>query len=466
MAKPEPKPRVLVVDDKLDFAETVADGLADHGYDAVPLASGREALVRLEQESFDALVTDLRMPEMDGLELISAARKVAPHRPIIVMTAFGGIDSAIESIRRGAYHYLTKPFKREELLIFLARALEEVRLRQEAAALKATLGERARTGILGRSKAVRDALEVLARVAKSDVPVLFTGETGTGKGLWAQTLHLQSPRAHKPFVSINCAALPDALLESELFGHLKGSFTGATENHAGLFVEADGGTLLLDEIGEMSGALQAKLLHVLEARSVRPVGATKERPIDVRIITATHRDLSEGVRAGTFREDFLYRLDVVALELPALRHRREDIPELVEHFLQTARAKHPSSPVLRVGPDAVARLLDAPWPGNVRQLSHVIERLVVLGTEPVVGAKDLPASVLAPASATGPLFQGAVVPIRELQTRYAAWALEQLGGHKGRTAETLGVDAKTLSKWLAREQDDATVPAPAPNTAE
>jgi two-component system, NtrC family, response regulator HydG len=465
MPAPEPLRRVLVVDDKVEFAETVADGLMDHGYEAVALGSGKAALTRLEHESFDALVTDLRMPDLDGLELVTASRNLSPDRPVIVMTAFGGIESAIESIRRGAYHYLTKPFSTEELLIFLGRALEEVRVRKEAAALKTTLGERfGSEGIVGKSKAIREALDVVHRVAKTDVPVLITGETGSGKGLWARALHLGSPRANRPFVTINCAALPESLLESELFGHVKGAFTGAVGNHTGLFVDADGGTLFLDEIGEMTPGLQAKLLRVLEAGVVRPVGATKERKVDVRIITATHRDLRELVSQGKFREDLVYRLDVVSIELPPLRHRREDIPELVDHFLQAARDKYESSPVERFSPEALARLLDHPWPGNVRELSHVVERVVVLGKHPVVAAEDLPSTIGLPSNIAGPLFRGEVMPIRELQTRYATWALEQLNGHKGRTAERLGVDAKTLSKWLSRPSDETEPEAAASET--
>jgi two-component system response regulator HydG len=455
MPGPEPRrPRVLVVDDKMELAETLADGLADHGYDAVPLSSSRAARARLESETVDALVTDLRMPDLDGLELLEASRGLAPERPVIVMTAFGAIDSAVESIRRGAYHYLTKPFKVEELMLFLGRALEDARVRREAKALKTTLGERyAASGILGRSKAIHDALDIIPRVAKTDVPVLVTGETGTGKGLWVHALHLASQRASHALVTLNCAALPESLLESELFGHVKGAFTGAAQDHAGLFSEADGGTLFLDEIGEMTPALQAKLLRVLETRTFRPVGSTKERSADLRIVAATHRDLRERVQANAFREDLLYRLEVVAVEMPALRHRREDIPELAEHFLAQARAKYPTSPVERLSPEALQRFLDHSWPGNVRELAHVLERCVLLGKTAVVTLTELPAAVGAAQSGPqGPL-PAEILPIREVQRRYASWALDRLDGQKGRTAEALGVDAKTLAKWLAPEAE-------------
>ena len=460
----EPKPRVLVVDDRLEMAEMLADGLADHGYDPVPIASSRDALARLEAERVDALVTDLRMPEIDGIELLASSRRLDPQRPVIVMTAYGAIDTAIESIRQGAYHYLTKPFRLEELVIFLGRALDESRVRREAAALRVTLRERfSPEGVIAKSRAMREVLDVVERIAATDAPVLLTGETGTGKGVIARTIHGESPRASGPFVTVNCAALPESLLESELFGHVKGAFTGATHDRQGLFAEASGGTLLLDEIGEMPASLQAKLLHVLESSTVRPVGSSRERHVDVRILAATHRDLRQRARAGTFREDLLYRLDVVPIQLPPLRERTEDIPPLAESFLAAARSRHGASVVERISPQAMALLLDYRWPGNVRELAHVIERVVLLGSRPEVTASDLPAVIREETTATagGPLGDE-IVPIRELQRRYAGWALERCGGHRGRTAERLGIDPKTLSKWLdtpepGREQRDADV---------
>ncbi len=373
----EPKPRVLVVDDRLEMAEMLADGLADHGYDPVPIASSRDALARLEAERVDALVTDLRMPEIDGIELLASSRRLDPQRPVIVMTAYGAIDTAIESIRQGAYHYLTKPFRLEELVIFLGRALDESRVRREAAALRVTLRERfSPEGVIAKSRAMREVLDVVERIAATDAPVLLTGETGTGKGVIARTIHGESPRASGPFVTVNCAALPESLLESELFGHVKGAFTGATHDRQGLFAEASGGTLLLDEIGEMPASLQAKLLHVLESSTVRPVGSSRERHVDVRILAATARDLRQRARAGP--------------------------------------VSHPA--------------------GSREETT---------------------------ATAGGPLGDE-IVPIRELQRRYAGWALERCGGHRGRTAERLGIDPKTLSKWLdtpepGREQRDADI---------
>jgi len=441
--------RVLVVDDQLAMAETLADGLVEKGYDAVAIASSRDAAAMLEREPWDALVTDLRMPHVDGLGLLAIAKEAAPERPVIVMTAYSAIDTAIESIRRGAYHYVTKPFKVDELALFLERALADRDLRREAAELRRALRDRgAAPSLIGAGGGLREVQDIVDRVADAAVPVLVTGETGTGKGVVARAIHARGARAAGPFIAVNCAALPETLLESELFGHTKGAFTGATSNRAGLFEQASGGTLLLDEIGEMSPALQAKLLHVLESGRVRAVGATKDRAIDTRVIASTHRDLRAMVAAGTFREDLLYRLDVVTIEIPPLRRRSVDLPALIAHFLHAAKAKHPASPVLAFSAEAERRLLEHRWPGNVRELEHVIERAVILGRSREASASDVPASVAARGDSPA-VFHGDVVPMREIVRRYAAWAYEELHGRKLLTAEKLGVDAKTLSKWLA-----------------
>ena len=362
----ERRARVLIVDDNVEMARTLADGLADRGYDAEAVASGREGVARLAAETFDAVVTDLRMPNVDGLELLAASRRLDPDRPVIVMTAFSAIDSAVESIHRGAYHYLTKPFKQDELAIFLARGLEEVRVRREASALKTALRARfSAASLVGASVAMQAVRERIERVADAPAPVLVLGETGTGKGLVARALHADSRRASKSFVAVNCAALPEALLESELFGYVRGAFTGATADRPGLFAEADGGSLFLDEIGEMTPGLQAKFLHALESGVVRPVGSTRERPVDVRIIAATHRDLHAAVRSGAFREDLLYRLDVVAIVVPALRDRREDIPALVEHLLGEVRRRATRSrPCAACRPRPSRSCVGAPGPAT------------------------------------------------------------------------------------------------------
>ncbi len=446
-----PRPRVLVVDDNPEMARMLCDGLSD-AYEARPESRGARAVELLSTEAFDAVITDLRMPDADGLEILAASRATSAERPVIVMTAYSAVDSAVESIRRGAYHYLTKPFKVDELRLFLARALEEVRLRIEARTLRGALRDRLGSGrLLGGSRRIQAVLDVVERVAASTVPVLLTGETGTGKGLLARVIHAESGRSG-PLVVVNCAALPDNLLESELFGHVKGAFTGAATSRPGLFAEAARGTIFLDEIGEMPLPLQAKLLRVLESGAVRPVGSEREIPFDVRVVAASNRDLAEASRAGEFREDLLYRLDVVRIELPPLRHRREDVLPLAQHFLAEARSKHPGATVLRFSAAASDLLAAHEWPGNVRELQHVVERAVVLSRGEEVGPGDLPPWPDRPGRSDPATFQGPVVPVRRLQRRYAAWALEQCGGHRGRTAERLGVDAKTLARWLAPEE--------------
>jgi two-component system response regulator HydG len=438
------------------MAEMLSEGLRDRGYEAVAESSSRKGASLLETGGFDLLVTDLRMPEVDGLALLALSRKLDPERPVIVMTAFGAIDSAIESIRLGATHYLTKPFKLEELLIFAERALAEAAVRREARALRKTLEQRfVGTLPLGQSPAMRRVWEIVARVAPTDAPVLIGGETGTGKGFVARAIHAKSGRLAQPFISINCAALPEPLLESELFGHVKGAFSGAASDRPGLFVEAGAGTLFLDEIGDLPLSLQAKLLHALESHSVRPVGATREKEFQARIVAASNRNLRQLVKSGEFREDLLYRLDMVPIVLPPLRERVEDLPELLEYFFLQAKGRHPQSPVQRLSEAAQARLTKHPWNGNVRELAHTLERLVLLGVQAVVSDDEVRESLAGEedGSDAPTEFGRTVLPVREIQHRYAVWALAQLGGHRARTAEKLGVDPKTLAKWLQDPRD-------------
>ncbi len=446
--------RVMVVDDNLEMARTIADGLSERGYDAAAVGSGRDALDRLANQPVDAIVTDLRMPDVDGLQVLARSRELDPDRPVIVMTAYSAVDSAVQSIRQGAYHYLTKPFKQDELALFLDRAFADLKLRREAAALKKALRARFSTGsIIGHSAGIAALRDRILRVADAAAPVLVLGETGAGKGLVARALHADSARANEPFVSVNCAALPESLLESELFGHVKGAFTGAIAERGGLFAEADGGTLFLDEIGEMTPGLQAKLLHAIESGRVRPVGATKDREVDVRIVAATHRNLAQRVREGTFREDLLYRLDVVSLTVPPLRDRPEDVRELAEHFLADARARNPQSPLRRISPEALDVLERYRWPGNVRELAHVIEKLVLFADGESASVQDLPDPVRQGRSADALVFQGDILPLRELERRYTIWAVGQTGGHRGKAAEKLDIDPKTLRKLLEGAED-------------
>ncbi len=441
------KRRVLLVDDDRALVETLTDGLLDLGYEAIGATSSERALALLE-EPFDVLVTDLRMPNTDGLALLGASKRSAPDRQVIVMTAYSAIDTAIESIRRGAYHYMTKPFKVDELALFIERAVSETQLRQETRSLRKAVRENlSLDNVIGSSGGMRDVCSLVRRVSDADIPVLILGETGTGKGLIARALHSEGKRTAHSFVTVSCAALPENLLETELFGHTKGAFTGATTHKRGLFEEATHGTIFLDEIGELPMSLQAKLLDVLERGVIRPVGSNKERAIDVRIIAATHRDLRARAKQGLFREDLLFRLDVISTEIPPLRHRTEDILPLACHFLEGARRKHPKTAVTRLGRAALDVMMSYSWPGNVRELEHVIERAVVLGTSSEVTVADLPDAIIHPARAACE-FNRPVVALVEMQRKYASWAFEQMSGRKGATAEMLDIDPKTLTKLL------------------
>jgi two-component system response regulator HydG len=445
------RPQILVVDDDLTMAQTVAEGLEAHGFTARPLADADEALKAIADADYDALVTDLRIPGTDGLTLLAKSRAAAPESPVIVMTAFSEVATAVESIRRGAYHYLTKPFQVAELALFLERALDEAALRREARTLRTALGS-SLSGLIGESSSMRALFDLVRRAADSSAPVLLLGETGTGKGLVARALHAESHRSEGRFVVVNCAAIPEALLESELFGHVRGAFTGASADRAGLFEQADRGTLFLDEIGEMPLHLQAKLLHVLETGGLRRVGSNREYRVDVRIVAATHRDLRARVASGLFREDLLYRLDVVSIEIPPLREHIEDMPRLIEHFLTLTRARNPKSSLVRIAPAALDAMSSYPWPGNVRELEHLLERLAVLSRTETATLEDLPAHIVSRATAPTALnFGDSVLPIRELQRRYASWALQRFGGAKMATCEALGIDSKTLSKWLGHD---------------
>jgi two-component system response regulator HydG len=443
--------RVLVVDDDLAMAEMVVDGLEQHGFTATALSKADQAVAAIDGANYDALVSDLRIPGTDGLTLLAKSKSSTPESPVIVMTAFSEVDTAIESIRRGAYHYITKPFQVAELALFLRRALDEAALRREArtlrSALRTSLG-----GMIGDTPGMQDLFDLVRRAADSSVPALLLGETGTGKALVARALHAESARADQPFVVVNCSAIPENLLESELFGHVRGAFTGASSDRAGLFEQADGGTLFLDEIGEVPIHLQAKLLHALETGQLRRVGSSREQRVDVRIVAATHRDLRARVESGEFRDDLLYRLDVISIEVPPLRQHIGDLPRLVDHFLEGARSRNPKTPLARLAPEAIEALTRYSWPGNVRELEHLIERLAVLARSEEATLADLPPHIASPSPTPARLdFGDTVLPIREIQRRYAGWALERFGGAKMTTCDALGIDSKTLAKWLSSE---------------
>jgi len=382
MSSPPPalsQPRLLVVDDDADMLRLLSLRLTAAGYRVSALGSAEAALAQLDIERPQLVLSDVRLPGQDGLALFDAIRARHPSLPVILLTAHGTIPDAVEATARGVFTYLTKPYDGKELLDKIAQALALGA--PEPAASQADQAWRG--GIVSRSSRMADLLAEAYLVAQSDASVLLRGDSGTGKEMLARAIHQASPRAARPFIAINCAAIPEALLESELFGHVKGAFTDAVANHKGLFQAADGGTLLLDEIGDMPPALQVKLLRVLQDKAVRPVGSSQSHPVDVRILSATHRDLDAAMAAGQFREDLYYRLNVVSLALPALAERREDIPLLANHFLHLLAGKY-GRRLSGFAPEAIKALATAAWPGNVRQLHNVVEQVCALSTTPLI----------------------------------------------------------------------------------
>ncbi len=447
--------RILVVDDHAEMGHMLVDQLGDAGYVAECAADGREALRRVRAELPDLVITDLRMDEVDGFDVLAGVHEVDPDVPVIVMTAFGAIDTAVEAIKRGAYHYLTKPFQLGEVLVFVERALADRNVRAENDVLRRGAEEMAGgADLVGSSGPMRALRELIARVAPSPAPVLVQGESGTGKELVARALHDGSARREGSFVAVNCTALPESLLESELFGHTRGAFSGATAPRRGLFVEADGGTLLLDEIGDMPPPLQAKLLRVIQDGEVRAVGSDTIRRVDVRIVAATNQDLEKRVASGRFRSDLFFRLNVVSVTVPPLRERRDDIPALVEHFLARARGRNRAASARRVVPEVLERLAQHAWPGNVRELENLVERLVILSAGEEVGIADLERH--APRLVSGPspleVAQERMMSLRELEDAYIAWVVARCGGNKTRAAEVLGIDPSTIYR---REREHA-----------
>jgi two-component system response regulator HydG len=438
------KGRVLVVDDALEMANTIVESLQRHGFAAEAANSGPAGLERFKDAPADVVLTDLRMKGMDGLDLLAGIHALDADVPVIIMTAFGAVDSAVEAIQRGAYHYVTKPFKLEVVRVLIERALKERAVRAENEELRRTVREtQIANNMVGRSDAMRVVVDLVRRVAATTAPVLVLGETGTGKELVARAVHAESPRKDAPFVAVNCAALPEALLESELFGHVRGAFTGATQARSGLFLEANGGTLLLDEIGEMPLLLQAKLLRVLETGALRSVGSDAERRIDVRIVASTNRDLAALVKETRFRQDLFFRLNVVPIVVPPLRARREDIPLLLEHFLRRSRVMAPASPVTGFAPAAMKLLLDYAWPGNIRELEKLVDRWVITGQAPEVSPEEVKAAL---GEWDDPLETAHrdLVPLAVVEQRYIAWVMDRVGGNKTRAAQILQIDPSTI----------------------
>lgn len=444
---------VLIIDDDEALGQALKDGLVARGFDAEAVTSPDIALALIDKGAVEAVISDVRMPRITGIELCERIRARAPGIPIVLMTAFGELDTAVAAIRAGAYDFLTKPVKLDVLSHAASRAVEHYRLVEEVKRLRVAVLKTSDTGIIGTSPAMKDVLDIIERISNTNVSVLIAGESGTGKEMLARAIHQTSPRSKHPFIAVNCAALPDTLLESELFGFIKGAFTDARENRKGLVRDADGGTLLLDEIGDMPLSLQPKLLRLLQERRVRPLGSSAELPVDVRIIAATHRDLEELVEQQRFREDLFFRLNVVHIEVPPLRARRADILPLAQGFLKECARRQDRS-VSEISPEAARALLDYSWPGNVRELQNCIEAAVALSRFSAIALEDLPKRIRtapAPEAFAIPTDDPSTLPsMEEVERQYMRKVLEAVGGNKAQAARILGIERKTLYRKLER----------------
>jgi len=453
MEQPNGRPSVLIVDDEAAILDTLRILLRNEGFEPHVALGGRKALEQLDALHPDIVLTDIRMPNVGGAEVLAAARESDPDVPVILMTAQATLQSAMQAVNAGAFYYIQKPFRNDELVAILRRAAEHRRLRVENRSLKQEIRRRDRTGAdhaVGTSKVWLDILRLAETIAPTDSTVLIQGESGTGKEVLARFIHDLSKRSEGLFLSINCGALPEGLLESELFGHVKGSFTGAVKDKLGLFTAATDGTFFLDEIGETTPATQVKLLRALQHREVIPVGATEAVPSNARLIAATNRDLDEDIKSGRFRSDLYYRLNVIAIHLPPLRQRREDIPILAEHFLQRIAASR-KEPAKRLGQVALESLQEYQWPGNVRELENALERAVILSSGEQIELDVLPDRVTERKSE--PLVSARTPSnptLEAVERAYILWVLQSEGGNKSRAAEVLGIDPSTLYRKLSR----------------
>jgi len=452
------KIRVLCIDDDQDQCDLLQGSLSRMGFSPSTTTSPTEAMDLAVKETFDVIITDLGMGEMDGLALCEQMMGARPGIPVIVLTGLGSMEAAISAMRAGAYDFLTKPVEPKLLQISVARAAQHRMLKDEVQRLQDALGEAPPSSrLVGDSTAMGRVNDLIVRLGKSDAPVLIRGETGTGKELIARAIHAASARASGPFVALNCAAVPPALLESELFGHAKGAFTDAKTARHGLFVEASGGTLFLDEIGEMPGEMQAKLLRALQEKRVRPVGAASEVVFDARILSATHRDLEVEVRERRFRQDLYYRVNVVRIDVPRLRDRGSDVLKLAAFFLDRASGSRADGKRLSLSPLVAERLLAYDWPGNVRELENCIDRAVALSRFDQITVEDLPEAIRAYKADRFALPESGandIVPLDELEKRYIARVLKLLGGNKARAAALLGLDRRTLYRKLERYEGE------------
>ncbi|PYN93002.1 MAG: hypothetical protein DMD91_31200 [Candidatus Rokuibacteriota bacterium] len=443
-------PVLLIADDDEVARDLLAEALGREGYRVRVAANGEECLHLAETEPFDMAMVDLRMPDLDGLAVLKRLATSQPDLPVVILTAFAAIETAIGAVNAGAYDYLSKPFRMEEIKLVVRRALEARRLARENLQIRQEL--KSRLGydeLVGQSHQMAEIYKLIARVANLDTTVLIQGETGTGKELVARAIHEASSRAQRPFVVVDCAALPEALFESELFGHERGAFTGAVTARRGLLETSAGGTCFLDEIGELPAPLQAKLLRALQERAIRRVGGNEPIPVNVRIVAATNRDIRKLVAEGTFREDLFYRLDVVTIAMPPLRERATDIPLLAQHFLEKF-ADAAGRPVKRLSPEALALLSAYHWPGNVRELENLIERAVALSSAETLLPDDFPPQ-LHEEPARAPRLPAAHMTLDDVKRWYVNKVLEEAGGNKLRAAELLGIDRRTLYRILERK---------------
>ncbi len=449
---PEPMERILVVDDEENMVHFLTKLLRAEGFEVEGVRTGEAALERLQAIPFELVLTDLKLPDTDGIGILKAARDLHPETVVILITAYGTIESAIEAMRAGAYDYVTKPFRASEILQVVEKALERVRLRREISQLRQAVEERFGFGsLVGKNPKMQEVYTQIEKVAAGRGAVLIQGESGTGKELVAKAIHFNSSRKSGPFVVIDCAAIPEALQESELFGHEKGAFTGAIATKKGLFEEAHGGTLFLDEVAELAPGLQAKLLRALQDGEIRRVGGTKTLHVDARVIAATNRDLAAEVREGAFREDLFYRLNVFPIFLPPLRERLEDLSLLVDHFLDRL-ARDGGKPPKRLSPEALRAMMTHPWAGNVRELEHALERAALLSEAETITDRDLPPEILAPKDELTVVLPDSAVSfketmarlIRDAETRLIRRALAQAGGNRSEAARILGISRRAL----------------------
>ncbi len=438
---------ILVVDDEKSLREMLAILLQREGYQVLQVENGKKALELVKNSEFDLIITDMKMPELSGLELLRKLREQDNDITVLMMTAFSSTEDAVEAMKLGAYDYITKPFKNDEIRLVVKNALERKKLQKENKRLKEQLGQRfSFKKLIGESREMKQLISLLERIAPSEANVLITGESGTGKELVARALHLNSARKDHSFIPINCGAIPENLLESELFGHEKGAFTGADKKKEGLFETADKGTLFLDEIGELPMGMQVKLLRVLQEREFRRVGGTKNLPLDIRLVAATNQDLIQMVKEGTFREDLFYRLNVVSVELPPLRERKSDIPLLINCFYeqQTGNSTYP------IQPEALDILLSYDWPGNIRELQNLVERCLVLGGHDQLKSEWLPSQMQVTKKGTGCILDE--IPegfqlepwLEEIERNVLVKALEKAGGVRKKAAELLGISFRSI----------------------